>query len=53
MDEAIDHLHANGSGHTECIVTGETIMHSILSLKACFVVWLICYLYMLCHAISA
>ena len=22
MDEAIDHLHANGSGHTECIVTG-------------------------------
>ena len=23
MDEAIDHLHANGSGHTECIVTGE------------------------------
>ena len=23
MDEAIDHLHAHGSGHTECIVTGE------------------------------
>ena len=23
MDDAIDHLHANGSGHTECIVTGE------------------------------
>ena len=23
MDEAIDHLHANGSGHTECIVTGK------------------------------
>ena len=22
MDDAIDHLHANGSGHTECIVTG-------------------------------
>ena len=22
MDEAIDHLHAHGSGHTECIVTG-------------------------------
>ena len=22
MDEAIDHLHAYGSGHTECIVTG-------------------------------
>lgn len=23
MDEAIDHLHAHGSGHTECIITGE------------------------------
>ncbi len=23
MDDAIDHLHANGSGHTECIVTGK------------------------------
>ena len=23
MDHAIDHLHANGSGHTECIVTGK------------------------------
>lgn len=22
MDEAIDHLHDHGSGHTECIVTG-------------------------------
>ena len=22
MDEAIDHVHANGSSHTECIVTG-------------------------------
>jgi hypothetical protein len=24
MDEAIDHLHAHGSGHTECIITGES-----------------------------
>ena len=22
MDEAIDHIHAHGSGHTECIITG-------------------------------
>ena len=22
IDEAIDHIHANGSGHTECIITG-------------------------------
>jgi hypothetical protein len=22
MDEAIEHIHANGSGHTECILTG-------------------------------
>ena len=22
MDEAIEHIHANGSGHTECIITG-------------------------------
>lgn len=31
MEEAIDHLHANGSGHTECIVTGDTaspVFHS-------------------------
>lgn len=27
MDDAIDHLHANGSGHTECIVTGGFNMH--------------------------
>ena len=25
MDEAIDHLHAHGSGHTECIITGESL----------------------------
>ena len=25
MDEAIDHLHENGSGHTECIITGNSI----------------------------
>ena len=23
MDEAIDHIHANGSGHTEAIITGQ------------------------------
>ena len=23
MDEAIDHIHAHGSGHTEAIITGE------------------------------
>lgn len=28
MDEAIDHLHAHGSGHTECIVTGGVSLHS-------------------------
>ena len=28
MDEAIDHLHANGSGHTECIVTGRVRLHT-------------------------
>ena len=28
MDEAIDHLHAHGSGHTECIVTGGIPLHS-------------------------
>lgn len=22
LDEAIDHIHAHGSGHTECILTG-------------------------------
>ena len=26
MDEAIDHLHAFGSGHTECIVTGRCLL---------------------------
>jgi len=38
MDEAIDHLHAHGSGHTECIITGEcqglhpeTCTHCILN----------------------
>ena len=24
MDEAIDHLHDHGSGHTECIITGQS-----------------------------
>ena len=28
MDDAIDHLHANGSGHTECIVTGGVCLLS-------------------------
>jgi gamma-glutamyl phosphate reductase len=23
LDEAIDHIHAHGSGHTECIITGK------------------------------
>lgn len=23
MDEAIDHIHANGSGHTELIITSD------------------------------
>ena len=23
QDEAIDHIHAHGSGHTECIITGK------------------------------
>ena len=23
MDEAIDHIHAHGSGHTEAIITGK------------------------------
>ncbi|KAK9823707.1 hypothetical protein WJX72_004820 [[Myrmecia] bisecta] len=25
MDEAIDHIHANGSGHTECILTEDPV----------------------------
>ena len=29
MDEAIAHIHANGSSHTECIVTGAP--HSVPS----------------------
>lgn len=29
MDEAISHLHAHGSGHTECIVTGTDRMTNV------------------------
>lgn len=29
MDEAIDHLHAHGSGHTECIVTGTSHLQHV------------------------
>ena len=27
MDEAIDHIHAYGSGHTEAIITGRGLVH--------------------------
>ena len=33
MDDAIDHLHANGSGHTECIVTGGVFLQSLRGFK--------------------
>ena len=44
MDEAIDHLHAHGSGHTECIVTGTSqLQHGSAMAVAChasmFGVW--------------
>lgn len=28
MDEAIAHIHAHGSSHTECIVTGGRALHT-------------------------
>ena len=27
LDEAVDHIHANGSGHTEAIITGAPLHH--------------------------
>lgn len=34
MEDAINHLHANGSGHTECIVTGMCLQNTTKQTKA-------------------
>lgn len=29
LDEAVDHIHENGSSHTECVVTGANMLRTL------------------------